>query len=542
MHEPSAEQAEAVRRVVAATLATMDGAAAPRHFLVSAVAGSGKTSVLERIVRTIRAERPVRARILLLVFNAANADLVSRRLADVVVSESEGGEGEKEAGCVHVHTLHAFGLRLLRRAAAGSPITVDPDKAYRTWRRLAPSAAASAAAWEAVRRTIDGIRHAGCVDLGPRPLPLAHAVVEAMAADRDTVDLEDGVYQCLVRGVTTPRDARYDLCCLDEAQDLNAAEQAFLARCLPLSRTTATPTTRGTVLCAVGDPGQAIYGFRGADPASLDTLRGLLQPEELRLTYCFRCPQRVITVAAHLQPAIRAAPGAPLGGPVCVRYHADDRALVEDEVRRMMVGGPDHMLVVARCNQALLELAVRLTDAETPLLAPAAVRWIAPALAGGLARWTATAHPGETLGALVRRCTSAATDPPAERAVVRVLEYAAKVDGTDTAVCASPVLGAVLAALETPPGPDVRLTLATMHASKGLEFPRVIVLGYHLLRRGRPCGDRPVQDANLLYIAVTRAQNALTFVVPSRKAHAQSGLLIPSLDASLVAVRKKQRV
>lgn len=138
------------------------------------------------------------------------------------------------------------------------------------------------------------------------------------------------------------RGASYDLVLVDEAQDLNPANHAFLHRCV-------LAEAHHTVLCAVGDPAQAIYspaaiqsnpngsagcawidtirpvgsqpvpGFRGADPASMDTLRALFRPVELCLTCCFRCPRRVVAVATRLQPAIRAAPGAVHGG-VRVRY------------------------------------------------------------------------------------------------------------------------------------------------------------------------------------------------------------------------------
>lgn len=65
--------------------------------------------------------------------------------------------------------------------------------------------------------------------------------------------------------------------------------------------------------------------------------------------------------------------------------------------------------------------------------------------------------------------------------------------------------------------------LATLHSSKGLEYPHVLLLGYNLLGHADP--DGLSQDRNLLYIGITRAQRVLTFVVPEATAHVQSPLL-----------------
>lgn len=155
--------------------AVLDAPSPKPHFLLSAVAGSGKTTVLTRIVHGLRVQRPD-ARVLLLAFNTENAEVVRTRLTDTIAAAASVG------GCVDVHTVHAFGLRLLRQARsdADQPApAVDPDKAYRTWRRLVrPTArpgAAMAQEWAAVRRRIDAIRHRGKVDPGPRPQAVVRA-------------------------------------------------------------------------------------------------------------------------------------------------------------------------------------------------------------------------------------------------------------------------------------------------------------------------------------------------------------------------------
>ena len=117
-------------------------------------------------------------------------------------------------------------------------------------------------------------------------------------------DQEDAIYHCLYYGVRSQTE--YDVVVVDEVQDLNDANHAFLRRCV-------APEAHRTVVCAVGDPAQAIYQFRGANPRSLSKFRDVFAAESLSLTCCFRCPRRVVAVAAHLNRQISAAPGAEAG-------------------------------------------------------------------------------------------------------------------------------------------------------------------------------------------------------------------------------------
>jgi DNA helicase-2/ATP-dependent DNA helicase PcrA len=73
---------------------------------------------------------------------------------------------------------------------------------------------------------------------------------------------------------------RYPLILGDEAQDLSALNHATLRKLVGKRR-----------LIAVGDPCQAIYGFRGAHEESMSLLREEFDMRELPLTISFRCPQ-----------------------------------------------------------------------------------------------------------------------------------------------------------------------------------------------------------------------------------------------------------
>lgn len=100
---------------------------------------------------------------------------------------------------------------------------------------------------------------------------------------------------------------QYDLVLVDEAQDLNAAQQAILEKLVK-------PDGR---LVAVGDPHQAIYGFAGADHQSFDKLCLREHTSILPLSDCYRCGKHIISLAQTIVPHINAYKG---NGDGKVRY------------------------------------------------------------------------------------------------------------------------------------------------------------------------------------------------------------------------------
>lgn len=76
---------------------------------------------------------------------------------------------------------------------------------------------------------------------------------------------------------------------IDEAQDTNAVQRALLRRMVAKP-----PHGR---LVAVGDPNQAIYGFRGADADAMDLLEKDFQMIRMPLSVSFRCSKAVVREA-----------------------------------------------------------------------------------------------------------------------------------------------------------------------------------------------------------------------------------------------------
>lgn len=134
------------------------------------------------------------------------------------------------------------------------------------------------------------------IDLCEIPAPtfidLVMKVMRACKEQTNVIDFNDMIWFPFIYHINV---GKYDYVFVDEAQDLNKAqiELAFSA------------VKVGGRVVAVLDPRQAIYSWRGADTKVLDNLQKRLNPKELMLPICYRCPKRVVTLAQSIVPDIQ---------------------------------------------------------------------------------------------------------------------------------------------------------------------------------------------------------------------------------------------
>lgn len=114
------------------------------------------------------------------------------------------------------------------------------------------------------------------------------------------VDFDDMLYFSVKDNLALNK---FDFVFVDEAQDTNAIQRAILRKLLK-------PTSR---IVFVGDPAQAIYGFRGADSDSMSLLAQEFNCKELPLTITYRCASSVVNYAQQWVSDIEARPDAPEG-------------------------------------------------------------------------------------------------------------------------------------------------------------------------------------------------------------------------------------
>lgn len=156
------------------------------------------------------------------------------------------------------------------------------------------------------------------------------------------VDFDDMMYRAVKDQITLPK---FDAVFVDEAQDTNAIQRAVLHKLM-------TPHTR---LIAVGDPAQAIYGFRGSDSDSLKLIAEEFNAVTLPLSISYRCPTSVIRYAQQYVSHIQAREDAPSGSV----NHLD----VDWQPTDFKPGD----LVVSRKTGPLIRLAFKFIKSQIPV-------------------------------------------------------------------------------------------------------------------------------------------------------------------------------
>ena len=258
------------------------------HILVAAGPGTGKTFTLVSRLARLLGEGSDPAGIVVITFTRRAAGELRERLAAAVGAA---------AALLFIGTFHRFCLDRLREEVPGL-VVVGPESRERLLRRLFPGKSATERGHLA-----DEIADCFHRDLGEEILDakgeacLAPTLTETVSLYREelarlgAVDL-DGAVSALLRRLREDagflRRVRSMVAQLfvDEFQDLNAG-QFELVRILAES----------AAVFAIGDPDQAIYGFRGSDPAHFYRFAELPACERLSLAANYRSCPAVIEAA-----------------------------------------------------------------------------------------------------------------------------------------------------------------------------------------------------------------------------------------------------
>lgn len=193
----------------------------------------------------------------------------------------------------------------------------------------------------------------------------------------------------------------------------------------------------------------------------MDCLAELFGMQRRRLTYCFRCPRRVLFSASQINRGLRAPENAKRGH-VAVVVSDNTAATVHALVRKH--SEYPNTLFAARTNQILLDLLVTAFKD-----APSGVRlhWLSPNVQR-LMRAVVSEGGETTLARYLDHVQTTQRANP-ERLLLRVLEIGIRLEGAPTAVGSSRWLSFLLETLSEPEQGGVPLlTLATVHAIKGM--------------------------------------------------------------------------
>ena len=507
--------------------------APPGPILCVAPAGSGKTTTLVARIAWLADGGANPATIAAITFNKRAADELRGRLDDALAPLGI------EPGAVRVRTFHALGLEILR--SAGSRVEPLVDR-MTILREVVPDVA------PAELRRLDDAFSRLKLDLGvtvdqvaadPDAGPVARAFVtyERAIERLGGLDFDDLVVRAVRVLEAEPLVlARWREACthllVDEVQDVDRSQ-------LGLAMLLAAPANR---IFLVGDDDQSIYGWRLADVRRVlelaSALPGLLRVD---LVTNYRCPGPVVRRAVRLvehnrerfAKVVNARPNAP-GSLILAPDGADDLGRAERILDRWPDDGGTRAFL-ARTNRELLpalavalerRLPFRADRVATPLDDPRLDDLLAQAAATDprlpllvrLAGLRATGGAGTPDGTDdIEAAPDAPDDAPFTRSelVSALLGWAARYPDLDAFTTAVIQRRDLLAVLRSD---DAKLGLATAHATKGLEFDHVAVLGMEV---GRFPSARSIADAadpeqaleeerRLAYVAWTRARRTLT--------------------------------
>ena len=373
--------------------------------LVLAGAGTGKTRTLVARAAWLREQGRQASRILLLTFTRRAADDMLARAAPRATTANEricGG------------TFHAIAHRIIREHAesfslppeftvidpADAADIIDvlrPEHGLAGTGRRAPRAAVCADIYTRCVNTqtpVPEVVLAGfpwCTDFTSELAGLFRAYV-AHKREHALVDFDDLLLlwrAALADPATGPvLRGMFDAVLVDEYQDVNTV-QADIVRLL---------RPGGDGLTCVGDDAQAVYGFRGADPAHLQRLAGDFPGlAVVRLATNYRAKQALLHLANAVRPqsdglelALTADRG-PGMAPVLVRCH--DEATQAREICARVIEA--HEAGVDLREQAVLVRAAHHSDVLEVELAARGIPFVKY---GGI-RFTEAAHVKDFLAA-----------------------------------------------------------------------------------------------------------------------------------------------
>lgn len=309
---------------------------------VSACPGSGKTTVLvERSARMLHAGIKPESLLAITFTNKAAAEMKTRLVAKV---------GEK-AKKVRFGTINSVCLEIIRRITGSNPRQASAQEMD-----LAIQTAAQENNIQ-VRDASSRITRAKAKgDISSDPVAMTYQV---LLDQQSLIDFDDQLIKALqlLRSTNWGHTFPWRHILVDEAQDLNPVQADIV---------TALASLEGATLFMVGDPDQAVYGFRGADPELF--IKRFQSLDLLRLSYNFRSGSALVGRAALLasdtfRPAVQDQ------GLLAWHEERDKEADMAATVARIKAEPVyKDVAVLTRTNSQALTLAIMLREADVPVL------------------------------------------------------------------------------------------------------------------------------------------------------------------------------
>ncbi|MBI1315134.1 AAA family ATPase [bacterium] len=528
--------------------------------LIVAGPGTGKTRTLtHRIAHLISSRGVVPECCLTVTFSRRAATELSERLSELLPDVGRR---------VPAMTFHSLGQLLLREnpAAAGLPqnfrVAGDLERRLLIEERLqVPERKA-----RQLLSRVSEFKRAGWRGAADSETVEAFEACSAVLADRGLLDFDDLILKAAELLEQNPklRDAcrkRWQWLSLDEYQDIDATQVRLVRQLV---------SADGNV-CAIGDPDQAIYGFRGASPeAFLHFVDDFPSAKCVELKLNYRSSKTIVGAAAQV-----IAPGsliegrefeaaADLAERITIRRcptAAAEAEFVAHSIERLIggstffsfdservgssfAGGDQHsdlsfgdFAVLYRTEAQAESLREALQRSGMPfevrshktLSDDPAVQSLLKRLIAAAAEWQSATSADETPSLLDRPLSVADRikqiadelwehDSAAAERLTQLVPIALRC-GSDVNRFVSEVSLSVDSDLWDCRAD--RISLMTLHASKGLEFPVVFVTGCEdgllPLRFGSSSMTDVAEERRLFFVGMTRAQRRLLLTHADRR-------------------------
>ena len=355
----------------------------------------------------------------------------------------------------------------------------------------------------------------------PRVLPeqmvQIYTAYESVKKQELAIDFEDVLLLCAAmleeeREVRERVQDQYRYFTIDEYQDVSPVQQRLINAWLG----------KRNDICVVGDPAQTIYSFAGATPVFLNTFtQRFPDAEVIRLSTGYRSTPEITFAANALLR--HGSMGQELvaqndhGSAPSVVGYEDEAAEVNgvlSEITELLTAGtaPHEVAILARTNSQLKSVERAMQKANLPYQVRSTERFFDRKEVRDFLSEVrkASVIPAEGQGWIdeLRTLAQPYLTGEAIDGIAALLHLARELDSDDN--FSPKTLRGYLREVEdrvqqnNPPTMPV-VTLATLHAAKGLEWERVFLIGASE-------GQLPVSDASideerrLFYVGITRAK------------------------------------
>jgi DNA helicase-2/ATP-dependent DNA helicase PcrA len=499
--------------------------------LIVAGPGSGKTRTLTyRIAHLVRHHGVAAEKCLAITFTRRAADEMRHRLRVLLDDVWQQ---------IPIMTFHALGLSILqeywnaaglqrgfRLASEAERLTLlqqARDISESQARRLLPVISRA----KRTRTAPEDVRHAQALDAYRRALEV-----------RNLVDYDDliGLAAEVLEsdaGLRVHYQKRYAWVCIDEYQDVDEQQVRLIKLLVPEDGN----------ICAIGDPDQAIYGFRGGDARFFEQFpQDFPGTQIVRLTRNYRSDPNIVTVSSQVMApsgsASRSIPVSPDTSTLVTVHEAPtDRAEAEFVVQTLeqLLGGHSFFSIDSGRSAdydardfSFSDFAILYrTEAQTPALIEALQRSGMPFQKHshqllmehpGVPPLIDRLQQGETAGSLCAQLAAAVQHADQDGGLAALVEAGnllkplAQACGADWERFLAEL--SVGTQVDTWDARADRISLLTLHAAKGLEFPVVFIVGCEagilpLTWGGQTAETELAEDRRLFYVGITRAQTRL---------------------------------